>query len=134
MTISLLCCDYQIFTKVLLRRLETVMLHVMNSDRSGFIPGRQSFYNMCRLFSVLNPAHSTRQTDFAISLDAEKAFDRVEWKYLFTVLKIFGFGPSFLSWIKMLIQWLLFTPTMLPPAASSPQRGQAGLLFIPIPI
>lgn len=37
-----------------------------------------------------------------ISLHQEKAFDRVDHKYLFDVMKAYGFGETFVNWVKLL--------------------------------
>lgn len=37
-----------------------------------------------------------------ISLNTKKAFDQAEWPYMLSVLVRFGFGNSFIKWIKIL--------------------------------
>lgn len=39
-----------------------------------------------------------------IPLDAEKAFDWAEWEFLFSKLTQFGFGSTFIKWIKILYE------------------------------
>ena len=34
-------------------------------------------------------------------IDFEKAFDSISWKFLYQVLKNFGFGPDFIKWIEL---------------------------------
>lgn len=60
------------------------------------------FFNTRTLFNIIYSKHSTELPEFVISLDAEMAFDRVEWEYLFAVLKKFRFGDRFISWIRLL--------------------------------
>lgn len=46
--------------------------------------------------------YSKKDRAAILSLDARKAFDMIEWTYLFATLKKFGFGDTFIEWIKIL--------------------------------
>lgn len=45
---------------------------------------------------MYSPARSMEDS-VVISLDAEKAFDQIEWPYLLSVLTKFGFSNSFIN-------------------------------------
>ena len=100
--ISLLNNDVKLLAKVLSRRLETCLPSIISEDQTGFILGRQLSSSVRRLLSVVLCPSASPTPEMVISLDAEKAFDRVEWQYLFTVLHKFGFGSKFISWIRLL--------------------------------
>uniref|UniRef100_A0A667X5D4 Reverse transcriptase domain-containing protein n=1 Tax=Myripristis murdjan TaxID=586833 RepID=A0A667X5D4_9TELE len=101
--LSLLNNDYKIFAKALALCLEKVISSLVHLDQVGFIAGRHASHNMRRLFHVMSEAASLYYPHpVAISLDAEKALDQIEWSYLFHVLSNFGFGPTCLRWIKAL--------------------------------
>lgn len=100
--ISLLNCDVKILAKVLTLRLETTLHDVISADQTGFISGRHSFTNIRRLLNIIHSPGSSEVPEMVISLDAEKAFDRVEWGFLFRCLEKFGYGPNFISWVKLL--------------------------------
>lgn len=100
--ISLINVDSKILAKVLALRLETTLPHIIHTDQVGFIKGRSSTDNLRRLMHLiwLN-AYSTMPVA-TVSLDAEKAFDRVEWDFLHSALSRFGFGSGFAKWIKII--------------------------------
>ena len=96
--VSLLCTDYKIISRALANRLRDVMDQVVHIDQSYCIPGRSIRDNIALIRDYLD---ISTQLGF-ISLDQEKAFDRVEHQYLWKVLEAFGFSPGFISMIRVL--------------------------------
>lgn len=100
--ISLLNVDQKVLSKTLANRLCKLINKLVNTDQNGFIPGRSTMHNIRRLFNIIYHPKAVRDNLVVISLDAEKAFDRVEWPYLFAVLEKFDMGDEFITWIKIL--------------------------------
>ncbi len=100
--ISLIPCDLKIYAKVFASRMEKVIHSLIKEDQTGFIKGHNASDNMCWLLHILDFADSHPSPCAVFSLDAEKAFDRLEWNYMWAVLQCFGFGEHLISMIKTL--------------------------------
>ena len=99
--ISLLNVDYKILTKTIAKRIEKVLPNIINVDQTGYVKGRYIGENIRLIQDVLHFTNLTKQKGIAIFLDFKKAFDSIEWPYLYAALEIFNFGPDILSWIKI---------------------------------
>ncbi|XP_044227204.1 uncharacterized protein LOC122995885 [Thunnus albacares] len=100
--VSLLCTDYKILSKVLASRLREVMASVIHTDQTYCVPGRLISDNVTLIRDVLEVSSSLAVDTGLISIDQEKAFDRVEHQYLWQTLAAFGFNPGFIAKIQVL--------------------------------
>ena len=100
-SISLLNVDLKILSKVLALCLQRVMPSIISLDQTGFMPGWQFSHNTGRLLKIIHSS-SNDTPEIVVSLDAEKAFDRVEWRYLYEAMDGFGLGENSILWVRLL--------------------------------
>lgn len=91
--------DFKILTKLLATKLMSVLQHVISPDHTGFMPKKATDINLRRVFMPTQVQIFPVEGNWS---SFEKAFDSVDWKYMTTVLEVFGFGPHFRKWIDIL--------------------------------
>ena len=99
--ISLLNTDYKIMTKCIATRLKINLIKIINKSHSGFIKGRYIGDNIRSLLEVIDLAEEENLSCIVLSIDFEKAFDTISWKFKKKCLSFFNFGESFQQWIKV---------------------------------
>ncbi|KAL5549649.1 hypothetical protein UlMin_004880 [Ulmus minor] len=92
--ISLCNVLYKIISKMLANRLRKIMDTVISQEQSAFIPGRLISDNAIIGFECLHAIkrQKTKKNYLALKLDMAKAYDRVEWGFIYKIMMKLGFS------------------------------------------
>ena len=99
--ISLLNVDYKLAPRVIAGRLLKVIHLVVDKDQTCGVPGRFIGENVAFLRDIVDYATLSNVLIAILSLDQEKAFDRVEWSFMRSTLQSMGFSDSFVNWVDL---------------------------------
>ena len=100
--ITLSNCDAKIITKALTIRISKVLNSIIDESQTAYVPGRSVSDNLRTNFYVKNLCRKKNLSSVLISLDAKKAFDSVDHKYIEETLRAYGFGEGFIHVFKTL--------------------------------
>ena len=100
--IILLGTEYKILAKIIANRMKQGLDMIIHENQTGFMAGRKITENLRVITDTVNYAKRKQLDALLISIDFEKAFDRVEYSSLYKVLRWFNFGEQFIKWVKLL--------------------------------
>ena len=67
----------------------------------GFIPGTQRFFNICQSINVIHHINKLKDKNLMIiSIEAEKAFDKIQHPFMIKTLQKAGIEGKYLNIIK----------------------------------
>jgi hypothetical protein len=102
--ICLLNVCYKIITKVLNNRLSCCIKKVINDSQSGFIRGRFILDSVVALHEILHEVKRDKQNDILLKIDFEKAYDKVNWQFLYQMMITKGFGTKWCDWVMRIVR------------------------------
>ena len=100
--LTLLNVDYKILAKLIATRLKTILNYIIHTDQTGFMKGRYIGENIVTLLDIIEYCEKYGLEAVLIAIDFEKAFDQLDWNYIWEALSYFNIPDKLIYWIKTL--------------------------------
>ncbi|PKU71973.1 5'-3' exoribonuclease 2 [Dendrobium catenatum] len=108
--ISLCFFFNKLISKTILSRLVNILLKIIFYNQTGFVKGRGFFDSVLLAQEITHDIIAkVKGGNIIFKLDFTKAYDNMNWNFLYTILFLFGFSQSFILFISNNIENCYFS-------------------------
>lgn len=98
--ISLIGSLYKIIAIVLANKLKQVVGKLNGESQSAFIKGHNILDSVVVLNEIIDEARRSKERQLIFKIDFAKAYDSVDWRYLFDMLQLMNFPTKWVGWMR----------------------------------
>lgn len=87
-----------------MNKLNSIMAYIISKNQTAFMENKYIMEVLVILHEILNTIHNDKQSGILFKVDLKKAYDKVDWVFIYRMLKAKDFPDKWCDWVMRVVR------------------------------